>query len=365
MQLRELSTVQEEAGKSASAAISVSAPIRPHRGSPGDSFSHLLLKFLQPERRIHLRETLHEIAVSSASIYGLMGLTGFAALPLYAPWVDPAGLKMALATAAVSLLAGTLFFLNRNQLSLHIAILHMIPAVGMTTFALFALGKTHVASAISMIYILTALHGFHFFSLPASLGIVAYIGASFYLVADHYQWIARHGAVILLIGCCITAGVVINLLVRRLHRLATTDKLTQAYNRHTWDAVFDLKMHHAKRYGTSLTVMIIDLDEFKRINDTRGHQEGDRILRKTAQTIRECLRASDIFARWGGDEFIILLDGCSLDQAGTMETRLRSGLEQVISFTCGSAELRPGDTTETLLYRADKNLLQRKTASRG
>ncbi len=299
------------------------------------------------------------MAITSAAIYGIIGFTSFAGLFFLPVWPE-FDLQLGLVTASVAMLTGGVFYLNRNRFPLTVAIFHMILAVGLTTAGLLAAGKSDLSPAISMIYILTSLHAFHFFSLAASLGVVAIIGTCFALIAVHYQWSGWILILSLLVGCCVTAGVVVNLLVRRLHQLATTDKLTGAYNRHTWDAMFELKLNFARRYHHALSLMIIDLDQFKSVNDTLGHQEGDRILQFTAQCIRDVLRSSDVSARWGGDEFILLLDNCAIDQALLTEKRLRDALEGTIAFTSGIAEFRIGDTTESLLCRADRKLLENK-----
>ncbi len=163
----------------------------------------------------------------------------------------------------------------------------------------------------------------------------------------------------LLLGCCITAGVVVNLLVQRLHQLATTDKLTGAYNRHTWDTPLNYKLDFARRYHAPLSLMIIDLDQFKKINDSKGHQQGDRVLQVTARCVQQALRSSDISARWGGDEFILLLHDCTLPLAHRIKKRLQKELSSTVSFTAGIAEFKADDTEESFLARADKQLLEK------
>ena len=323
---------------------------------------NLLVFLLQPERRIHLRETLHEMALTSSAIYTIIGITVFLSLLLFPPW-DGLDLPMARAASIVAILIGVLFYRGRFHFPLWVAVFHMFLAIGLITSGMLSAGTGDVATSVSMIFILTALHAFHFFRITASLVIVALIGLCFASVGIHFQWDHWYLTLMLLMGCCITAGVVVNILVRRLHQLATTDKLTGTYNRHTWDALLGHKLDFARRYHTPLSLMIIDLDQFKKINDTRGHQEGDRVLQFTAQCIQQALRSSDISARWGGDEFILLLHDCTLTQAQRMEQRLRRELSSTVSFTAGIAAFKTSDTGESFLARADTQLLGKKQAS--
>ncbi len=323
-----------------------------------------LVSFLQEERRIHLHETLQEMAVTSAAIYSIIGVALLSVLLLFPTWPE-AHLQICYPAALLSILVGAFFYFSRFRFPLEVAVFHMFFAIALITAGLISVGRPDMANAMSMIFILTSLHAFHFFNIKASLAIVALIGMAYALVSGlYYQWQQWYFILVLLLASCITAGVVVNLLVRRLHQLATTDKLTGAYNRHTWDALFEHKLNFVRRYGHRLSLMIIDLDRFKLINDNLGHQEGDRILRKTASSIRQVLRSSDISARWGGDEFIILLHDCGLQQALQMEARLKKSLSRTISFTSGIAELSDEDTVESFLSRADRNLLENKERQR-
>jgi diguanylate cyclase (GGDEF)-like protein len=300
------------------------------------------------------------MAITSSAIYTIIGAAVLAILIILPTWPE---LKAAIIYPAslLAILTGVLFYHHRFHFPLAVAVFHMFFGVGLITTGIIGVGRPDMANGVSMIFILTSLHAFHFFNIRASLAIVALIDMCYTLVAGlHYHWPNWSSVLVLLLASCITAGVVVNLLVRRLHHLATTDKLTGAYNRHTWDAMFEHKLSFARRYGHPMALVIIDLDRFKMINDSYGHQEGDRILQQTAASIRQVLRSSDISARWGGDEFIILLHNCDMEQALGMEKRLKKSLRDTISFTSGIAEFRDDDSAETLLSRADRNLLENK-----
>ena len=131
-----------------------------------------------------------------------------------------------------------------------------------------------------------------------------------------------------------------------LRQLAVTDSQTLAYNRRCLLPRLREEMEHARRHGAPLSLLLIDLDHFKRVNDAHGHPTGDVVLRAFADTVRECVRAADVLFRRGGEEFVLIMPSTDESQATTVAERLRRRL--------GRAPLR---------VRADLLLLQ--TASIG
>lgn len=109
---------------------------------------------------------------------------------------------------------------------------------------------------------------------------------------------------------------------QRLQEMAVRDSLTGLYNRRHFSELLERLFSEASRYGTDLTCMMLDLDNFKRINDTMGHQTGDHLLQLTARVISESIRESDVPIRFGGDEFIVLLPRTSSEEAGASAERL-------------------------------------------
>ncbi len=321
--------------------------------------NQFLLRLLQPERRLHLRETLYEMAITSGAHYFLIGCTAVLAVVLFPGHraFDP---RLALAASGAAVVTGILFWLFRHRLPLLVAVSHSFLALLLVGCGLVASNTPDVAASVSMMFILTSLHAFHFFCISASLALVVLIGILFYLAVGLHQAGNWPFTLTLLLGCCLTAGIVVQLMVRRIHHLATTDKLTGVYNRHTWDALFHQKLESARLRHRPLFLMLIDLDRFKQINDTKGHQEGDRILRLTAEKIRDVLADNGVVARWGGDEFILLLEDVSMDQVLQTEKTLRKALQGTTEFTCGIAGLRDNDSADTLLSRADARLLAGK-----
>lgn len=150
----------------------------------------------------------------------------------------------------------------------------------------------------------------------------------------------------------------------RIEELITTDSLTGAVNRRGLDEAFELATYRAGREGKPFSIVLIDLDSFKRINDTLGHLEGDRVLALSADGIRNSLRPTDTLGRWGGDEFLILMEGTQ-DEAVHVARRVNDvlwDLEDGTSLTCscGIAEYSPGESLDDLVLRADQAMYDAK-----
>jgi len=156
-----------------------------------------------------------------------------------------------------------------------------------------------------------------------------------------------------------------------LERMANTDKLTGAYNRHKFDEIISGEMKRSSRYGTPLSLVIFDIDHFKKINDTYGHLTGDQVLFNLSNLVQDKIRESDSLARWGGEEFIVLAPGTGLDKAAELAERLReivatadfSPVPQV-TISLGVSQFINGDTQDTLISRADDALYSAKNNGR-
>jgi len=155
-------------------------------------------------------------------------------------------------------------------------------------------------------------------------------------------------------------------------RTAQIDSLTGALTRAAAEAKFSQELEHAGRSGLALSLILIDIDNFKSFNDTAGHAAGDEALRLVARAIQEQLRAYDTFGRFGGDEMLLLLPGTEGTDAVVVAERIRDAIRQIpplhgklpITLSIGIAEGEPHDTTRTLLARADAALYHVKRSGR-
>jgi diguanylate cyclase (GGDEF)-like protein len=160
-------------------------------------------------------------------------------------------------------------------------------------------------------------------------------------------------------------------LARDLRFKASTDPLTGLYNRLKFDEALAGAMTRAKRYGTPLSLMLYDIDHFKLVNDSYGHQAGDGVLVRLSQIVSLDIRHSDLLARWGGEEFVILAPDSDGEMARLAAEKLRSTIERATfdeagSITCsfGVAQYAEGDSAESLMARADRALYQAKMNGR-
>ena len=159
-----------------------------------------------------------------------------------------------------------------------------------------------------------------------------------------------------------------------LARVAITDALTGAFNRRHAQEVLEREIERAARYGRPLSVVLFDLDHFKSINDTHGHNWGDQVLKSFVLCALESLRTSDVLARWGGEEFIAILPETTPEQAAVVADRIRCRLAEsqwvtpggplVATTSAGIAATRGREAVSGLVHRADQALYAAKEQGR-
>lgn len=159
--------------------------------------------------------------------------------------------------------------------------------------------------------------------------------------------------------------------ITKLNELATQDVLTQVANRFQFDKVLDHSITLSQRYGRALSMMLIDIDHFKEVNDTYGHLTGDEVLKKLAHILTKGIRKSDVVARWGGEEFVILLPDSELSAAVKLAETLRvkiseSDFKPIIQVTCsiGVVQWNEGESSDPFLKRVDEKLYLAKESGR-
>ena len=163
--------------------------------------------------------------------------------------------------------------------------------------------------------------------------------------------------------------------LKSYENLAFIDHLTNLYNRRMFLELAEKKLNEAKRYKESLSLIMLDIDHFKRINDTYGHEVGDVALRSLAEILRKNLRASDIVARWGGEEFVIILPKTTLEQAYNVAEKIRklvaistidlpNGEKLKLTVSLGVSSFSGEEDLGELIRRADIALYEAKSKGR-
>jgi len=191
----------------------------------------------------------------------------------------------------------------------------------------------------------TVRHTFYF-SLAIGLSIAALVVVLTYLTIQGYQ--------------------------RHLERMATTDNLTGVTNRHGFEMLADPWLRHRSHEGIPDSVIMLDLDQLKQINDRHGHLTGDQVIREVARLARDALRSNDLICRWGGEEFVVWLRGCCLDDAMAIAEKIRKAIrarrfsdqDVAVTASIGVVEHRLGDSLEQTLGRADRAMYDAKDQGR-
>lgn len=152
---------------------------------------------------------------------------------------------------------------------------------------------------------------------------------------------------------------------------ASTDKLTEVHNRRSGELAIKKAHAEAVENKQPLSIIMADIDFFKQINDRFGHPAGDRVLRNVAQSIRKTVRNLDVLIRWGGEEFLVVLENCELGPAIALAERIRASIEGQsftelgpVTLSLGVATLGPDETVETIIARADQALYRAKGEGR-
>jgi diguanylate cyclase (GGDEF)-like protein len=164
--------------------------------------------------------------------------------------------------------------------------------------------------------------------------------------------------------------------LKQLYEASVRDPLTGAYNRHHFASRLGAEIAYAARHNVALSLILFDLDFFKKVNDTYGHLAGDAVLVHVADSFNRKLRTEDLLARYGGEEFVILLRGITVEKAAAVAERLRASLEQetvtqgaqslkvTASFGCASLLCCSIATPDTLIETADERLYRAKQSGR-
>jgi diguanylate cyclase len=162
--------------------------------------------------------------------------------------------------------------------------------------------------------------------------------------------------------------------LQQVSQLVREDQLTGALNRRGMDEAFSRELARAERIGAQLSIGLLDIDHFKKLNDSLGHQAGDQALRHLASVVKKALRPTDTLARYGGEEFLILLPNTGADEGVDVLKRVQRSLTKeffmhdnervLITFSAGVAERQPGEMGDAMVARADAAMYRAKQSGR-
>ncbi len=161
------------------------------------------------------------------------------------------------------------------------------------------------------------------------------------------------------------------LLNQEIQRIAMIDNLTGIYNRHRFEELFALEAERFRRFSLPLSMIIIDIDHFKSVNDTYGHNAGDAVLKYLTEVVQKNIRKIDIFARWGGEEFLVLSPGTNIDEMQLLAEKLRLAVDNAtfpeihhITISIGVSSFKKEETFSEFFKRADQGLYYAKERGR-
>ena len=286
-----------------------------------------------------------------------------------------------IASALLTAIAGALLLIRpvrtRVPFSAHAAAAAYFVAVALLRDATAANGGG-VGMLVLLPVIACALYGSraHMRAAIAATGAV-YIGPILVVGGADYPTSKLRGAIFILLVAALIGTTIQRLvgelrdrerereaLMERLERLAHTDGLTGLQNRRAWSDTLRHTLASATRTGQHVHVAMLDLDDFKAINDTQGHLAGDRLLHELAAAWQPVLRDSDALARLGGDEFAVLLPGCTDAEAEEIAERLRDAVPLGHTVSAGIACWNGREHADDLLDRADAALYAAKAGGR-
>lgn len=233
--------------------------------------------------------------------------------------------------------------------------------------------------------LLTVLAVLKIQSMPTAFGLsftiyTVYVLFAYELMRMNYYWIKIVSPVAFAIFAFILAVIIKYLIKSRdfdaQYKLATTDGLTELYNHRYFQEQMQNQVSHSKRYGVPLSLIIIDIDFFKKFNDTYGHQSGDAVLRQVAFALKKNVRATDIVCRYGGEEMSIILPNTKYEEAvgianklctivSEKKCKLANGKESNVTISLGvSTYGADGETPAIIIEYADKRLYHAKENGR-
>ena len=317
-----------------------------------------------------------------ARVAGLLFLCGAVLVALAVALPHPASLNDRGLAAVIPVAAAVGVGLLWYPRTLPAGVLHAVIGLGSVLICVSIYFAGIAAAVFPAMFVWVVLLSAYFFSARAAMAHLVWLLAAYGLTlalapaesanfSPLTRWFVT--AFVLLIAAIVTSWLVSGLrrqiaaratLESELRHLALHDPLTGLANRRLVEEVVARELARNARMPAPLCIAVVDLDAFKLYNDTNGHAAGDELLRSAAEAWRLALRTGDLIGRFGGDEFVIVLPDCPLDEGEQVLERLRTQSPSEATCSAGIAAAAPGDTVDSLLARADGALYEAKRGGR-
>lgn len=267
-------------------------------------------------------------------------------------------MTLLLLIAPIGAVLGNLFItLNIKEFTIYLPELYLII---IWTFTVSGLRLSHSTISATIMYILILFASSYLFTESKSIFIM------------HNMWMFSAFSFGLLTAFILEKSSQINFLnSKKLEKLATVDKLTDLYNRFKIENFINEEIQRAERYERVFSIILLDIDKFKSVNDIHGHHAGDVILKEFSKILKGGVRKVDVVGRWGGEEFLIILTETNIDEAKKVAESLRKEIENfkfsVVkdkTSSLGVTEYKTSDTIESIINRADIALYKAKENGR-
>ncbi|MGI8609810.1 MAG: GGDEF domain-containing protein [Candidatus Dormibacteria bacterium] len=301
------------------------------------------------------------MAINGAMLYGAGAALVLVFLLL--PHPTEAGRLQIVVSGIIAALVTALLVVGRDWLPAWL--FPMLTAAGTALISALSMGDGTHPSAFLLLYIWAAVYSFYFYPLSIAIFQSAWIAACSAFVLGLttpgefplFRWL-------MITVTSVMAGLAVRQLVVQVGRLADHDAGTDVFSRRAYHIEIEREISRARRSGRPLSLVVLDLDNFKRLNDAHGHVRGDRHLRATAQLWQRQLRVNDFLARYGGEEFVAILPSASVHHAGVTADRLRASVPDGETASAGVAEWDGKEGATALFGRADAALYRAKAAGR-
>lgn len=299
-----------------------------------------------------------ELSAASAAFYFLGGVISVLALTAYYDAANPLN-TASMAIGFMAFLVSGVFLYLGNRAEPAPALL-LMAFTGSIVLILVAFSRFETRAMGTGLLFYTFFIYFAWFGKMWVARIVGYSWLLTYcaLMVMHFGVDVSQYLTTLVLTAVIL-GELIGTYKRRLERTSVTDALCGTWNKRGFNQVMERTVQIVRRTGEPLSVLFFDLDDFKSINDQQGHRQGDRVLQAFASQLEANTRPQDTLARYGGDEFVLVLPGTDAFQAEAMAARLEHSVTAA-EWSCGWAELLAGESTDELIERADLMLLEHK-----